>query len=209
MDAFISENVQQSVLAPAPEDEALRTVVVCGLERWKQDGGGIARSLVEKSALSSARDVTTRAARGKPMKRELVQDWMTRDAVTISFDASVADAHKIMREKKVRRLPVLQHGKLVGIVTLGDVRGAEPSQASTLSVWEMHKLLADLKVEKIMTPQPLTVAQDTTIGQAARLMLERKVSGLPVVDEKGYLVGIITESDIFRLVVQEWGKADT
>lgn len=143
------------------------------------------------------------------MHRELVQDWMTRDCATIEAHASLADAHKIMREKKVRRLPVLEHGKLVGIVTLGDVRGAEPSQASTLSVWEMHKLLADLKVEKIMTPHPLTVAQDATIGQAAQIMLDRKVSGLPVVDEKGNLVGIITESDIFRLVAQEWGKEDT
>lgn len=143
------------------------------------------------------------------MYRALVQDWMTRNCVTIEAHASLADAHTIMREKKVRRLPVLDHGNLVGIVTLGDVRGAEPSQASSLSVWEMHKLLADLKVEKIMTPHPLTVAPDATIGQAAQIMLERKVSGLPVVNENGQLVGIITESDIFRLVVQEWGNADT
>lgn len=142
------------------------------------------------------------------MHRELVQDWMTRDCATIAAHASLADAHKIMREKKVRRLPVLDHGKLVGIVTLGDVRGAEPSQASTLSVWEMHKLVADIQIAEFMTRNPITVRQDATIGQAAQLMLERKISGLPVVDDKGTLVGIITESDIFRLVVQEWSKPD-
>jgi acetoin utilization protein AcuB len=111
-----------------------------------------------------------------------------------------------MNEKGIRRLPVLTHGKVVGIVTLGDIRGAEPSRASSLSIWEVHHLLAKLKVSEIMTRNPATIQQTASIGEAARIMLEKKFSGLPVVDEANHLVGIITESDIFRLVVNEWHK---
>jgi len=143
---------------------------------------------------------------GVTMKQELVSDWMTREVITISPDTSLAEAHKLMTEKRVRRLPVVEHDQIVGIVTLGDVRGAEPSRASSLSIWEMNDLLARLKVAEIMSHRPVTVQQDASIGEAARLMLEKKFSGLPVVDETGHLVGIITESDIFRLVVSEWSK---
>ncbi len=111
-----------------------------------------------------------------------------------------------MTEKRIRRLPVVDRGKLVGIITLGDVRGAEPSAASTLSVWEMNNLLTKLTVSEIMTRDPTTISQEATISTVAEIMLEKKFSGLPVVDEAGKLVGIITESDIFRLVVREWGR---
>jgi CBS domain-containing protein len=98
------------------------------------------------------------------------------------------------------------HGEVVGIVTLGDIRGAEPSQASSLSVWEVNHLLAKLKVSEIMTRNPATIHETESIGEAAKFMLENKFSGLPVVDDTEHLVGIITESDIFRLVVNEWHK---
>jgi CBS domain-containing protein len=140
------------------------------------------------------------------MKQELVRDWMTPDVITISPGTSLHEAHEIMRTRRVRRLPVLDHDRIVGIVTLGDVRGAEPSRASSLSVWEINALLAKLKVAEIMSRQPMTIRQDASIREAARLMLDHKFSGLPVVDEAGRLVGIITESDIFRLVVSEWSK---
>lgn len=140
------------------------------------------------------------------MKQELVCDWMTRDVITISPGTSLREAHEIMKTRRVRRLPVVDHGRIVGIVTLGDVRGAEPSRASSLSVWEMNNLLAKLKVNEIMSRQPMTIQQNASIGEAARLMLDHKFSGLPVVDEAGHLVGIITESDIFRLVASEWSK---
>ncbi len=140
------------------------------------------------------------------MKQDLVKHWMTRDVITITPDTSLHEAHRLMTEKRVRRLPVVDRGKLVGIVTLGDVRGAEPSAASTLSVWEMNKLLANLKVSEIMTREPTTISQEATISTVAEIMLEKKFSGLPVVDDQGQLVGIITESDIFRLVVREWGR---
>ena len=98
-------------------------------------------------------------------------------------------------------------GCLIGIVTLGDVRGAQPSPATSLSIWEMNYLLSSLDVEKIMTPDPITVHPDQTVGEAARIMLENRISGLPVTDEEGCLVGIITESDIFSMVVlHEWSE---
>ncbi len=140
------------------------------------------------------------------MKQDLVKHWMTREVITITPDTSLHEAHRLMTEKRIRRLPVIDHGKVIGIVTLGDVRSAEPSTASTLSVWEMNNLLAKLKVAEIMTREPTTISQEATISTVAEIMLEKKFSGLPVVDEAGKLVGIITESDIFRLVVREWGR---
>ncbi len=140
------------------------------------------------------------------MKQDLVKHWMTRDVITIPPGTSLFEAHRLMTEKRIRRLPVVDRGKLVGIITLGDVRGAEPSAASTLSVWEMNNLLAKLTVSEIMTREPVTISQEATISTVAEIMLEKKFSGLPVVDDAGKLVGIITESDIFRLVVREWGR---
>jgi len=139
------------------------------------------------------------------MKHELVKDWMTTGVITVTPNTTLPDAHQLMDSHKIRRLPVLdQQGKLVGLVTRGDVRGAEPSDATTLSIWEVNYLLAKLTVEKIMTRNPLTVSSKATIEEAAKIMLENKVSGLPVVDERGKEVVIITESDIFRMVVKAW-----
>jgi acetoin utilization protein AcuB len=141
------------------------------------------------------------------MKQELVKDWMTRDVVTIIPDTTLPDAHRLMDEKGIRRLPVLKDGRLVGIVTRGDVRGAEPSSATSLSIWELHYLLAKLTITEVMTRNPITISQDATIGEAAQVMLDSRISGLPVVDSGGKVVGIITESDIFRMVVQRWSEA--
>ena len=105
-----------------------------------------------------------------------------------------------MDEHKVRRLPIVEDGRLIGIITRGDVRGAEPSQATSLSIWELNYLLANLQIAEIMTREPITVSSEATISDAAQLMLANKVSGLPVLDASEHVVGIITESDIFRLV---------
>lgn len=144
------------------------------------------------------------------MKTELVSEWMTTDVMTVSPDTLLLDAHNLMSEYNIRRLPVVdKKGNLVGIVTLGDIREASPSDATSLSIWELNYLLARLKIDHIMTADPVTVYANDTIAIAAGLMLENKVSGLPVlepVDES--LIGIITESDIFRLVVQTWEQTD-
>lgn len=141
------------------------------------------------------------------MKQEMVKEWMTPEPVTITPSTTLPEAHRLMMEHSIRRLPVVQNGRLVGIVTLGDVRGAEPSGATSLSIWEINYLVSRLRVEEIMTPRPFTINDSATLGEAAQLMLKYKVSGLPVLDDSGNLVGIITESDIFRMVVKNWQSA--
>ena len=143
------------------------------------------------------------------MKQELVKEWMTPEVVTIQPDTTLPEAHRLMTDKQIRRLPVVKKGRLVGIVTRGDVREAEPSDATSLSIWEVNYLLAKLKVEQIMTRNPRTISPEATIGEAAQAMLEYKISGLPVVDEQGQVVGIITESDIFRTVVKTWSQVES
>ncbi len=139
------------------------------------------------------------------MKKDLVKAWMTRDVVSVSSDTILPKAHRLMTEKRIRRLPVVDNDRLVGIITLGDVREAQPSDATSLSIWETNYLLTELEVGSIMTQNPITISPYATIREAAWSMLEYKLSGLPVVDNDGKVVGILTESDIFRLVVQEWG----
>ena len=139
------------------------------------------------------------------MENQLVLDWMTPDPVTVAPDTLLPEVHRLMHEHHIRRLPVMKDGELVGIVTLGDVREAEPSDATTLTIWEINFLLARLTVDEIFTPIPITVTPMDPLGHVAKTMLEYKVSGLPVLDN-GKLVGIITESDIFRAVVKSWKK---
>lgn len=142
------------------------------------------------------------------MKQELIKDWMTRNVITVTPETTLPTAHKLMDEHKVRRLPVIKNGRLLGIITRGDVRGAEPSQATSLSIWELNYLLANLQIVEIMTPDPITVSLEATISEAAQIMLANKISGLPVRDGSGDVVGIITESDIFRLVVNYWRETE-
>jgi len=134
------------------------------------------------------------------MQDERVRDWMSSEVVLVSPEQTLPEAHELMKGHKIRRLPVVEDGLLVGIITLGDIREASPSDATSLSVFEMNYLLGRLPVSKIMTRDPLTVHPATGIIEAAKLMLHHKIGGLPVVDGDE-LVGIITESDIFRAYV--------
>ncbi len=138
------------------------------------------------------------------MKTELVKNWMTPNPKCITPETTVSDALQLMQEHHIRRLPVVNsHQQLVGLVTWGDLRGAQPSEATSLSVYEINYLLARLTVERVMSKEVVTVTPRTTIGDAARLMLRHKIAGLPVM-EAGRVAGILTESDIFRLVVKAW-----
>lgn len=140
------------------------------------------------------------------MKNDYVKEWMSTTPVTAHPTTSLPDAHKIMTENNIRRLPVVdKNNKLVGIVSMSDVREAEPSDATTLSIYELNYLLAKLTIEKVMTTNVVTVFPDSTIAQAAKMMLEKKIGGIPVVEGET-LVGIITESDIFRFVVQKYAE---
>ena len=135
----------------------------------------------------------------------MVKDWMISPVITVDASSPISSAHQLMKKNDVRRLPVLHNDKLVGIVTIGDVREASPSDATTLSIWELNYLWAQLTVEKVMTRNPLSISSDMPILEAAEIMLDKKVSGLPVVDN-GKLVGILTESDIFRMLVTSRAK---
>lgn len=143
------------------------------------------------------------------MKLELVRDWMTREVITAGLDMPLTEADQLLVQNKIRRLPVVdENGRLQGIITFGDIRSARPSSASSLSIWEMNYLLSRLTLGEIMTRDPITVRPDDTIAVAAQRMLENTISGLPVVTARGELVGIITESDIFRLVAHIWARAE-
>jgi len=138
------------------------------------------------------------------MEKRLVRDWMTADPVTVHPQQTLPQAHTLMKTRKVRRLPVMDGEQLVGIVTFGDIREAEPSDANSLSIYELNYLISLLTIDSIMTRDPITIHPEESIAAAARTMLEHKVGGLPVVDAEGYLVGIITETDICRVVVEEF-----
>ena len=136
------------------------------------------------------------------MKHLLVRDWMQPNVITADRQSGMLDAHKLMRHHNIRRLPITKkNGELVGIVTRSDIRRAEPSDATTLNVWEMNYLLAKLQLKDIMTRKVVTCHPEDTIKQAAISMQEQKIGALPVVDNKNRVVGILTESDIFRILI--------
>ena len=129
-----------------------------------------------------------------------VREWMSKNPITITPQTTLPEAQRIMFENKIRRLPVVKDDKLVGIVTLGDLREAKASDATTLNVYELNYLLDRLTARDFMTADPVTISPDATVGEAARLMVTRKVGGLPVVED-GKLVGIITETDFALMLM--------
>ena len=135
----------------------------------------------------------------------LVRDVMTRNLITVDPETSFTDALKIMRENRIRRLPVLEDGKLVGIVTEKDILYASPSKATTLDVWELHYLLNKLKIREIMTRDVVTIQEDIPVEEAAKIMADNKIGALPVV-KGNKLVGIITETDIFKVFLEMFGS---
>jgi CBS domain-containing protein len=136
------------------------------------------------------------------MRTSYVADWMSTPPVLVRSSTSLAEAQRIMEHLHVRRLPVVEHGRLIGIVSWGDLRAAQPSAATTLSVYEWRALLERATVAECMNRDPVTIAPDATLLDAARLMLERKIGGLPVVAD-GRVVGMITESDLLRMLIAE------
>jgi acetoin utilization protein AcuB len=131
----------------------------------------------------------------------LVEYWMNKNVITIDASDSMLDATKILKEHKIRHLPVLKNGKLVGIMTDGDLKRASPSDATTLEIHELLYLIANIKVEEIMTKNPFTVPCNYTVEEAAEILLAKKISGLPVVDDEGTVIGTITQTDIFKVLI--------
>ena len=134
-----------------------------------------------------------------------VKDRMTSPVVTITPDTPFDKAMKMMRNHNFRRLPVVDHkGNLVGIVSERDLLHASPSQANSLDVWELSYLLTKLKISSIMSHPVISVRADTPVVDAARIMIERKIGGLPVTEGQK-VIGIITETDIFKAFVEQFG----
>jgi acetoin utilization protein AcuB len=138
----------------------------------------------------------------------LVKDRMTLRPITVTEDQSIDRALELMRKEKVRRFPVLdKHGELVGIVSEKDLLYASPSPATSLGVYEIPYLLARIKMRDIMTREVITVTEDTPLEEAARIMVDNKIGGLPVV-RNDKLVGIITETDMFKIFLEMLGARE-
>ncbi len=136
----------------------------------------------------------------------LVVNWMSTRLVGVSPDDSMSHAIRLLKENHIGRLPVIdQGGKLAGIVSDKDLKRAGASDATALEVHELAYLLSRVKVKDIMTPNPITVHLYDTIEEAALLMLENKISGLPVVDDQGMVAAMLTQSDIFRALISLTG----
>jgi len=131
-----------------------------------------------------------------------VHEAMSRNPITVAQDTPIQQAIMVMRDEKVRRLPVLNAKKeLVGIVSEKDLLYASPSPASSLDIHELHYLISKITVREVMTRDAITVSENTPLEEAARIMVENKIGGLPVMRD-GELVGIITESDLFKIFIE-------
>lgn len=136
----------------------------------------------------------------------LIRDWMTKDVITVTVDTSMMKASKLLKEKNIRRLPVVNdQGTIIGIVTDRDIKDASPSKATTLDVHELYYLLSEIKIKDIMTKNPFCVNVNGTVEKAAVVMRAKKVEGLPVIDDDDKVVGIITETDIFNVMIEITG----
>ena len=142
------------------------------------------------------------------MERMRVRDIMTANPVVIEPNITVPAATAVMRQHKIRHLPVVENGRLVGMISLGDLREASMSASINADQYELHFMLDRLTVGKLMTRKVHTVTPDAFLVHAAELMTENKIAGLPVVDEKGGVVGIVTESDLLRTLVTKLREAE-
>ncbi|RJP56851.1 MAG: CBS domain-containing protein [Deltaproteobacteria bacterium] len=135
----------------------------------------------------------------------LVKNWMSKDVITVDIDDSMKTAIKLMEDYNIRRIPVLKKDRLKGIVSYLDINRESASQANALAVSELNYLIEKIKVKDIMSANPKTISPHDTVEEAAVVMLEQKIGSLPVIDSNGKLIGIITESDIFKVLISMTG----
>ena len=138
----------------------------------------------------------------------LIKDWMAKDVLTVDENTSLMRATRMMKENAIRRLPVVSHGKLTGIITDRDVKDASPSKTTSLDVHELYYLLSEMKVKDVMTPTPMTLHGDDSLEKAALIMLGSRISGIPVTDESGHLTGLLSETDVLRGFIRSTGIQD-
>lgn len=135
----------------------------------------------------------------------LVGERMSRPVITVHPEVAILEAQKLMQREGIRRLPVVdQAGHLVGLVSERDLLHASPSDATSLSVWELNYLISRISVEDVMVKDVTTVSKDTPVEVAARIMADKKIGGLPVVDNSE-VVGVITETDLFKIFLEMLG----
>jgi acetoin utilization protein AcuB len=135
------------------------------------------------------------------MNTQIVRNWMTPHPITITPQTTLAEAKQLLVDYHLRRLPVLNNDKLVGMVTWRDINRAESSTGTILNLYEFQVMRARLTAREFMSTELVTISSDATIEEAAGLMIEHKISGLPVVED-GKMVGLITETDICIFVMQ-------
>lgn len=136
----------------------------------------------------------------------LIKNWMTKDVITVGPNTSMQSAMRLMQEHHIRTLPVMKKEKIVGVVTDLDIKRASASDATTLEVHELHHLLSKLKVKEIMNTEPILVPFDYTIEEAAEIMTHNQILGMPVVERKQHLVGVITKTDVFKALISLTGS---
>ena len=134
----------------------------------------------------------------------LVGARMSRPVISVSPEAPINEVLAMFRKEHIRRAPVMKDGKLVGIVSDRDLLNASPSPVTSLSIWELNYLISKVTIKDVMTKKVVTVDQDTPIEEAARIMADKKIGGLPVVSA-GKVVGIITETDLFKILLELMG----
>jgi acetoin utilization protein AcuB len=137
----------------------------------------------------------------------LVGERMSKPVITISPDLPIAEAMNMVKIEHVRRFPVVKDGKLLGLVSDKDLLNASPSPVTTLSIWELNYLLNKITVSEVMVKNVLTVTEDTPIEQAARIMADNQIGGLPVM-RNGGVVGMITETDLFKIFLELLGARE-
>jgi acetoin utilization protein AcuB len=130
-----------------------------------------------------------------------VKDWMTPNPITIDAGATIVEAIHLLKEKSIRRLPVVKGGKLVGLVTERMLLSFSPGKSTSLDTWEVHYLLAKTPVTAAMNPRPNTVMPDTDLADCAQLIHDRKLNGITVVDAQGVLVGILTTTNALEALI--------
>ncbi len=135
----------------------------------------------------------------------LVKEWMATNPIVVDENTSIMKATQIMKEHGIRRIPVVRDGRLIGIISDRDIKEAAPSKATTLDVHELYYLLSEIKVKDIMTPDPITLKENDSVEKAAVIMLENRISGMPVVDDDYHVVGVITETDVFKVMISITG----
>ena len=135
----------------------------------------------------------------------LVKEWMAKDPIVIDENTSIMKATQIMKEHGIRRIPVVRDGRLIGIISDRDIKEAAPSKATSLDVHELYYLLSEIKVKDIMTPDPITLKENDSVEKAAVIMLENRISGIPIVDEDYHVIGVITQTDVFKVMISITG----